>query len=93
MTEQTKAHIFHEINERGLAEIREILSANAKAWQGMNPGDIPAETVYAYAEDAERGMQCNSDARFEIRGLHSVSGNPMTFSISDEGVDVIKLDG
>lgn len=76
--------MMFEVNEKGLAEIREILATHHKSWHGMNPGDIPSEAVYAYAEDAER----YSNGNFEIRGMHSVTGNPMPFSISDDGIDV-----
>ena len=73
-----------EVNERGLAEIREILSEHHKSWAGMNPGDIPSETVFAYASDAEQ----YETGSFEIGGLHSVTGNPQVFYISDTGIDV-----
>lgn len=71
------------INERGLAEIREILSARHKSWVGMNPADIDSAAVFAYADDAEN----DESAMFEIRASHSVSGNPETFYISDIGID------
>ena len=73
-----------EVNERGLEEIREILVKSHKAWFGMNPADVDAAAVYAYADDAES----NEDGCFEIRQSQTVSGNPETFYISSVSIDV-----
>lgn len=81
-----------EVNAKGYAEIREILAKRAKAWAGYAPEAIPNEAIYEYAAEVEDSAAGGNSAGFEIRGLHSVSGNPETFTLSDDAVDAVEYD-
>ena len=73
----------YPVNEMGLAEIREFLARNHK----LGGGHFDAGMIRAWAQDAEFQLGEGNDATIEIRGADSVTGSPVCYTISDDGLD------
>ena len=81
MTETTT---LWRVTNVGRAEIAEIIEQHSK---------YPAidSAVSAYAEEVERHLENGSDAYFEIRAMHSKTGEALPFTISDDGWEAVEV--
>jgi len=71
------------INSTGIAEIRDFLAARSN-----DPALYDSQrALNAWADEAEESLDAGNGAHIELRGVHSVSGCPETFSVSDAGID------
>ena len=71
------------INQTGLNEIHAFLGRYHK--KGRDHFDD--SMLQAWAADAEYQASLGNGYMIEIRGMDSITGNPMCFTVSDEGVD------
>lgn len=71
------------VNERGLAEIKDFLSANHR--KGDN---FSVEMLRAWAADAEFQLGEGNPATIELRPVDSVHGRTLEYTISPAGLDV-----
>lgn len=69
------------INEAGLVEIKEFLSANHVRGSGFSDSNLRA-----WADDAEFQLAEGNPAVIEIRAAESVSGNTEVFTVSCSGI-------
>lgn len=76
------------INETGLREIAEFLAAHHK----LGGDYFTRDMLSAWAAEAEESADAGNPAMIEIRAHDSVSGAPITFTISAAGVDVEEID-
>ena len=69
------------INEVGIEEIKKFLEENHKK------GNFDRDMLLAWARDAEFQLSEGNSPTIEIRSMDSVSGKPVTYTVSPAGVD------
>ena len=79
----------HRINESGLNEIRAFLASNHK----LGDGHSIREMMIAFAADAEKSKNAGQDATIELTRWDSDHGYTMTYTVSDNGFDVVEEEG
>lgn len=79
----------YSINETGLTEIAAFIIANHK--DGARIANYRS-VIHAWAAEAEESLDNGNPAMIEIRASASVSGSPVTFTVSDAGVDVAEVE-
>lgn len=79
----------YSVNATGLREIAEFLGENFKkaVQSGEGASYFTDPMLLAWAADAEFQIEQGNPAMIEIRGFDSVNGNPITYTISDAGLD------
>lgn len=73
-----------KVNERGLREIRALLSKRHKLFRGCL--HIERSVLNAWADDAEFQLAQGNPASIEIRAYDSVSGHIEEYTITDAGL-------
>lgn len=73
----------YTVNEQGLTEIKEFLSANHK--KGGN--HFTHDMLQAWAADAEFQLAEGNPASIEIKSWDSIHGRTQEFTISPAGLD------
>lgn len=73
-----------KVNAIGLAFIKAQLQQNAERWLNEQPSEA---AVNAYAGEVEDSIDAGNSAQFEIRGLASITGNPIVIDLADDMID------
>lgn len=84
----TKQLIPTTINAAGLAEIRGFLAENHK----LGGDHFTDSMVQAWAADAEFSLAEGNGASIEIPARDAIGGSPVTFTVSDAGVDSAEVE-
>lgn len=71
------------INTTGINQIRQFLADNHK----LGGDHFDDAMLSAWAADVERNYSEQGEAEFEIRGMYSVTGNPVICRLSSDGYD------
>jgi hypothetical protein len=79
----------YRINEIGMAEIADFLIANHK--EGGRIAEDPT-CINAWAAEAEESLENGNPAMIEIRAHDSVPGFPLTFTVSQSGIDAWEIE-
>lgn len=84
----------YTVNEAGMREIAEFLGENHKhaVHSGEGANYWTDSMLRAWAADAEFQAGEGNPAMIEVRGMHSVSGTPVTFTVSDAGLDAQEVE-
>lgn len=82
----------YTVNDAGLREIAEFLQENHKAAAGKPYRYFTDSMLNAWAADAEASMEAGNPPMIEIPGRHSVTGNPITYTVSDAGLDAREIE-
>jgi hypothetical protein len=75
------------INQAGLEEIRQFLATYHKKGH-----DMTEAMLCAWCEDAEDSLGNGNPPMIEIGAWDSVTGSPVTLTVSDAGVDTQVID-
>ena len=78
----------YRINESGLNEIRAFIEKNHK----LGDDHSIRKMLMAFAEDAEESKNAGREADIELTRWDSDHGYTMTYTVSDDGFDVVEED-
>lgn len=76
--------MYKKINEFGICQIKKFLAANHKQ------EDFTDEMLLAWAADAEFQMREGNTPSIEIGSFDCIHGRTVTFTISDDGIDIFE---
>jgi hypothetical protein len=76
------------VNDQGMFEIKEFLSAKHK----LGGQHFDRDMLRAWAADAEFQLAEGNDASIEIRSFGAISGHTETFTISPAGLDTEEIE-
>jgi len=76
----------YKVNETGLLAIKRFLAQHHKLGDNFT-----RENLLAWLYDAEDQLSFDNPATIEIPGIVSVTGNPITFTVPDDGLDFAEV--
>ena len=76
----------YKVNETGLLAIKQFLAQHHKLGDNFT-----RENLLAWACDAEDQLSIDNPASIEIPRIVSVTGNPITFTVPDDGLDFAEV--